>query len=78
MVDQYPDSRDQYPEETREWLESLAAVIDREGAERAHFLLDKLVELARRAGAHLPFDLTTAYINTIPPGREPNMPGDPA
>ena len=45
MVDQYPDPKDQYPEETREWLESLAAVIDREGAERAHFLLDRLVEL---------------------------------
>jgi len=78
MLDQHSDSNDLYPEETREWLESLAAVIDREGAERAHFLLDKLVELARRSGAHLPFDLTTAYINTIPPGREPSMHGDPA
>ncbi len=78
MVDQYSDPKDQYPEETREWLESLEAVIDREGAERAHFLLDKLVELARRSGAHLPFDLTTAYVNTIPPAREPNMPGDGA
>jgi len=78
MVDQYSDPRDQYPEETREWLESLAAVIDREGAERGHFLLDKLVELARRSGAHLPFDLTTAYINTIPPGRQIGMPGDSA
>ncbi|MEX0914779.1 MAG: pyruvate dehydrogenase (acetyl-transferring), homodimeric type, partial [Wenzhouxiangellaceae bacterium] len=78
MADQHPDPKDQYPEETREWLESLAAVIDREGAERAHFLLDRLVELARRSGAHLPFDLTTAYINTIPPQREPSMPGDGA
>ncbi|MDT8437604.1 MAG: pyruvate dehydrogenase (acetyl-transferring), homodimeric type [Wenzhouxiangellaceae bacterium] len=77
MVDQYPDANDQYPEETREWLESLAAVIDREGGERAHFLLDKLVELARRSGAHLPFDLTTAYVNTIPPGRQIGAPGDP-
>ncbi|MGK7295297.1 MAG: pyruvate dehydrogenase (acetyl-transferring), homodimeric type [Candidatus Wenzhouxiangella sp. M2_3B_020] len=76
MVDQYPDPNDRYPEETREWLESLAAVIDREGAERAHFLLNRLVELARRSGAHLPFDLTTAYINTIPPHRQPSMPGD--
>ena len=78
MADQYSDPNDQYPEETREWLESLAAVIDREGAERAHFLLDRLVELARRSGAHLPFDLTTAYLNTIPPHRQPGMPGDGA
>jgi len=78
MADQYSDPNDQYPTETREWLESLAAVIDREGAERAHFLLDKLVELARRSGAHLPFDLTTAYLNTIPPHRQPSMPGDGA
>ncbi len=83
MVDQYfnddgRDADDRYPEETREWLESLAAVIDREGAERAHYLLDRLVELARRSGAHLPFDLTTAYINTIPPAREPSMSADGA
>jgi pyruvate dehydrogenase E1 component len=83
MVDQYfndesGDPKDEYPEETREWLESLAAVIDREGAERAHYLLDRMVEMARRSGAHLPFDLTTAYINTIAPGREPSMSGDGA
>ncbi|MEM7054980.1 MAG: pyruvate dehydrogenase (acetyl-transferring), homodimeric type, partial [Pseudomonadota bacterium] len=78
MVDQISDPNDAYPEETREWLESLAAVIDREGPERAHFLLDRLVEMARRAGAHLPFDLTTAYLNTIPPGRQTAMPGDAA
>ena len=78
MVDLINDPNDEYPEETREWLESLAAVIDRQGAERAHFLLDQLVEMARRAGAHLPFDLTTAYLNTIPPNRQAAMPGDAA
>ncbi|QOC22367.1 pyruvate dehydrogenase (acetyl-transferring), homodimeric type [Wenzhouxiangella sp. AB-CW3] len=78
MVQQYPHPDDLDPQETREWLESLAAVVDRDGPERAHFILDRLVELARRSGAHLPFDLTTAYINTIPPHRQPSMPGDRA
>ncbi|MGY6631033.1 MAG: pyruvate dehydrogenase (acetyl-transferring), homodimeric type [Wenzhouxiangella sp.] len=78
MVDQFPHPKDMDPEETREWLEALAAVVDRDGPERAHFLLERLVELARRSGAHLPFDLTTAYLNTIPPHRQPAMPGDGA
>ncbi|HEY4559138.1 MAG TPA: hypothetical protein VIG54_00160, partial [Lysobacter sp.] len=43
------------PTETREWLESISAVIDHEGPERAHQLLQGMVEVTRRAGAHLPF-----------------------
>ncbi|TVQ28793.1 MAG: pyruvate dehydrogenase (acetyl-transferring), homodimeric type [Wenzhouxiangella sp.] len=78
MVQQVPHPDDLDPQETHEWLEALAAVVDRDGPERAHFLLERLVELARRSGAHLPFDLTTAYINTIPPHRQKAMPGDGA
>ncbi len=78
MVEQTPHPKDVDPAETREWLDALAAVVDRDGPERAHFLLERLVELARRSGAYLPFDLTTAYINTIPPHRQPAMPGDVA
>ena len=63
------------PQETQEWL-SLESVLEEEGVERAHFLLESLIEKARRNGAHLPYDATTAYINTIPPGQEPTMPGD--
>ncbi|MCG3200275.1 MAG: Pyruvate dehydrogenase E1 component [Gammaproteobacteria bacterium] len=66
------------PQETREWLESLQAVIEREGVERAHFLLERLIDTARRSGAYLPYSANTAYINTIPPQREERMPGDPA
>ena len=66
------------PTESREWIESLKAVIDHDGAERAHLLLQGMVELTRRAGAHLPFAPTTEYINTIPPQLEPKMPGDAA
>ncbi|AXR07470.1 pyruvate dehydrogenase (acetyl-transferring), homodimeric type [Salinimonas sediminis] len=64
------------PQETQEWLESLESVLEEEGIERAHFLLESLIEKARRNGAHLPYDATTAYLNTIPPGQEPTMPGD--
>ena len=64
------------PTETREWVESLKAVIDADGAERAHQLLSGMVELTRRAGAHLPFAPTTEYINTIPSHLEPRMSGD--
>ena len=78
MAHEYPHPDDIDFQETQEWLESLTAVVDRDGPQRAHFLLERLVELARRSGAHLPFDLTTAYINTIPLHREPTMPGDGA
>ncbi|MEE8339591.1 MAG: pyruvate dehydrogenase (acetyl-transferring), homodimeric type, partial [Xanthomonadales bacterium] len=54
------------PQETAEWIDSLRAVIEREGPGRAHFLLEKLVDYTRRSGGHLPYDATTAYINTIP------------
>ncbi|MBJ6982202.1 pyruvate dehydrogenase (acetyl-transferring), homodimeric type [Luteimonas sp. MC1572] len=64
------------PAEAREWMESLKAVIDADGPERAHQLLEGMVELARRAGSHLPFSPTTEYINTIPPHLEPHIPGD--
>ncbi|NZA27242.1 pyruvate dehydrogenase (acetyl-transferring), homodimeric type [Luteimonas sp. SJ-92] len=64
------------PTETREWVESLKAVLDADGPERAHQLLQNMVELTRRSGAHLPFAPTTEYINTIPTHLEPRMPGD--
>lgn len=64
------------PTETQEWLDALEAVLEEEGIDRAHFLLESLIEKARRSGAHLPYTATTAYINTIPAGQEPTMPGD--
>ncbi|HEY4530552.1 MAG TPA: pyruvate dehydrogenase (acetyl-transferring), homodimeric type [Luteimonas sp.] len=71
VLDTDPD-----PIEAREWIESMKAVIDADGPERAHQLLEGMVELTRRAGAHLPFAPTTEYINTIPPHLEPKIPGD--
>ena len=64
------------PTETREWQEALEAVIEHEGIERAHFLLERMIDQSRRAGANLPYSATTAYINTIPVERQVPMPGD--
>ncbi len=64
--------------ETREWLDALAAVIEHEGPERAHFILERMVEQARRSGAYIPFSANTDYINTIPPHLEDRSPGDAA
>jgi len=66
------------PQETREWLDALAAVIAEEGPERAHFLLEQLVDQARRSGAYLPYNATTAYVNTIPVHLQTRHPGDTA
>jgi pyruvate dehydrogenase E1 component len=65
-------------EETREWKEALEEVIERDGPDRAHFLIEALVEKARRSGAYLPYNATTAYVNTIPPHLEERRPGDPS
>ncbi len=62
--------------ETREWLDALEAVIEHEGPERAHYLLNKLIDKARRSGAYLPYSLNTAYVNSIPAAQEQQSPGD--
>jgi pyruvate dehydrogenase E1 component len=64
------------PQETQEWLDALDGVLAYEGPQRAHYIVEKLIEKARRSGAYLPYNATTAYINTIPPGQEEAAPGD--
>ena len=65
-------------QESAEWRAALDAVIEHEGPERAHFLLEMLIERSRRSGAYIPFSPNTAYVNTIPPHQEVPSPGDPA
>ncbi|WP_049622211.1 pyruvate dehydrogenase (acetyl-transferring), homodimeric type [Frateuria defendens] len=79
-MDQFDDilHQDNDPTETQEWVESLTAVINREGTERAHYLLERMVDSTRRSGGYLPFDPTTEYVNTIPPHLEAKSPGDAA
>ena len=64
------------PVETREWLESIDSVLSAAGPERAHFLIDRIVEHARRSGAYLPYSPNTAYVNTIAVGKQPQYPGN--
>ena len=66
------------PYETQEWLDSLSSVIDREGHERAHFLIEQLIDSARRSGVHIPHRPTTAYVNTISAAQEERSSGDHA
>ena len=70
-------SADTDPEETQEWLDALASTLRDEGIERAHYLIERLIDQARRSGAHLPYTTTTAYVNTIHPSDEEKMPGEP-
>jgi pyruvate dehydrogenase E1 component len=70
------DTPDLDPQETREWLEALEGVLAREGPDRAHWLIERLIDRARRRGAYLPFSANTAYINTIPVEKQPSLPGD--
>ena len=77
-VPEVPATNDPDSLETQEWLDALEAVLEREGAERAHYLLEKLIDKARRSGAYLPYKAQTAYLNTIPPHMEERSPGDAA
>ena len=71
-------SNDTDPVETREWRDAFSSVLAFEGSERAGFLLNALIEHARRHGAPVPFSANTPYINTIRPDQEPRHPGDRA
>jgi len=64
------------PVETTEWLESLESVLDREGEDRARYLMTRLADRLRRDGMKVPFSVTTPHRNTIPVHREAPMPGD--
>ncbi len=64
------------PIETREWVDSLESVLEFEGPERAHFILEQLIDKARRSGSFLPHSSNTAYLNTIPTHLEERSPGN--
>jgi len=64
------------PQETAEWVESLVAVIEHTGPERARFLLDALQRHSARSGLRWRPALATPYVNTIPVTEQPAFPGD--
>src|SRR5579885_820721 len=73
FAEQLPDVD---PEETREWLDSLDAVVDAQGKTRAQFLMSKLLERARELQVGYSATVSTPYVNTIPREQEPWFPGD--
>jgi pyruvate dehydrogenase E1 component len=71
-----PVEPDPDPQETAEWVESLAAVVESGGPQRARFLLDALQRHASRTGLRWAPTLNTPYVNTIPVAEQPAFPGD--
>jgi pyruvate dehydrogenase E1 component len=72
-----PAAKDPDPAETRDWLDSLSAVLQHGGSERASYLLAQLNARARRDGGVIDFTTTTDYVNTIPVDQQAASPGDP-
>ena len=65
---------DEDPQETQEWMQALSAVIATAGPDRAHYLLEQLLEHARQHSIDRPFSANTAYVNTIEPEQEARCP----
>lgn len=75
-MDAFKDNQDYDPVETQEWIDAIHSVIRTEGIDRAHFLIQQLVERATKNGTAIPFALTTPFRNTIAPEDEATLPGD--
>ena len=75
-MDPRAKANDLDPVETREWIDALAAVLAIDGEERAHFLIEELIDHARRTGMQIPYRPHTTYVNTIPVSSEHISPGD--
>ena len=71
------EEHDLDPLETGEWIDALASVLESDGVDRAHYLVERLIDEMRRSGAHLPYKATTAYVNTIAQPMEKKIPGEP-
>ncbi|MFT5422220.1 MAG: pyruvate dehydrogenase E1 component, partial [Candidatus Endobugula sp.] len=71
------DFVDNDPQETQEWLDSLESIIEVEGGNKAHYILEKLIDKARRSGVNLPYSANTAYVNSIPVDQQQRITGDP-
>ena len=62
--------------ETKEWIDSLSAVLETDGSKRAQFLIKQLIEHSYKQGSDLVLSRNTPYINTISPDKESKSPGD--
>ena len=75
-MDDHKNNQDLDPIETTDWIDAIQSVIRTEGIDRAHFLIQRIIERAGKNGTALPYALTTPYRNTIPPEDEASLPGD--
>ncbi len=73
----FRDTPDQFPVETKEWLDAVDAVVDSDGRRRMGFLLEQVIEHAQAQAVPVPAALSTPYVNTIPVDEELPLPGDP-
>ena len=65
------------PEETREWLDAVDAVVQHDGPGRAHDLVERVIERANERGAAISkAGQPTPYVNTIHTSQQPDFPGD--
>jgi len=64
------------PQETKEWIDSINGILNTQGIDRAHFIIEKMIEFARRNGVKMPYSPNTAYVNTIPLSKQQKFPGD--
>jgi pyruvate dehydrogenase E1 component len=64
------------PQETQEWLDALASVVEFEGTEKAQHLINSLIAHARKYGIDTLYSANTPYINTIPAEQQTAYPGD--
>ena len=69
-------SADVDAQETKEWVDAIEGVITAEGADRAHYLIEKVIGQARLQGVDIPYSANTEYINTIPVDQQPKYPGN--
>jgi pyruvate dehydrogenase E1 component len=63
-------------DETRDWVESLDALLERSGPQRVSRILRELQVRAHQKGVRVPFTANTPYINTIPVSEQVAYPGN--
>ena len=68
--------KDTDPQETQEWIDSIKSILQNEGVERTHFIIEKLLKFSRRNGVRTPYSAFTDYVNTIPVSKQKPYPGD--
>ena len=70
------NNKDIDPLETKDWMDSISAVLKKDGKQRAQFLIKELIEHSYKEGSDLVLSRNTPYINTISPEEETKSPGD--